>query len=207
MEGLLVVACEAANLDVVTVLLARGASTDNAVDGKGDAALAIACSKGHVNLVKALLAANADVNRPGNHSLTPLCIACAIHGDAHSEIVLALIAANADVDLADDTGATPLRIACKKGKTHTVYQLIAANANVDKPNNRGETPLVAACRLSKRWAARCARSSERCSLRTPTWSPPMRGSPTGYGRMARMTRGHRSWSSPAGMATHKSWRG
>ena len=149
MESLLVVACEAANLDVVRVLLARGASTDNTVDGKGDAALAIACSKGHLNLVKALLAANADVNRPGNHSLTPLCIACAhSNSESHSEIVTTLIDANADVNLADDTGATPLRIACKKGAAHTVYELIAANADADKPNNRGETPLVAACRLS-----------------------------------------------------------
>ena len=79
MEGLLVVACEAASFGVVTVLLARGALADNAVDGKGDAALAIACSKGHMNIVRALLDANANVNRRGNHSLTP-CVACAHTG-------------------------------------------------------------------------------------------------------------------------------
>ena len=150
MEGLLVVACEAANFGVVTVLLARGALADNAEDGKGDAALAIACSKGHMNIVRALLGANANVNRRGNHNLTPLCIACA-HG--YTLTAMMLIAANADVDLADDTGATPLRIACKKGKTDLVKALIGAGANVDKPNHRGETPLVATCRLGDNHAS------------------------------------------------------
>ena len=75
----------------------------NAIDETGEAPLHVACRGGHVEVVTALIAANADVDKVtylldrksvGN---TPLCVAC-FYG--RTDIVATLLAANADVNQA-----------------------------------------------------------------------------------------------------------
>merc|ERR1712086_853778 len=60
---------------------------------------------GHFDIVKTLLAADADVNRAQNTGVTPLWQASHFK---HLDIVESLLAADADVNRARDDGTTPL---------------------------------------------------------------------------------------------------
>jgi len=79
---------------VVQALLDRHAAV-NAKTGFGsDTALALASSKGCVDLVRALIAGGADVNSAVDMNLTALIIACR---ERHADVVRALFAAGADL--------------------------------------------------------------------------------------------------------------
>jgi uncharacterized protein len=97
-----------------------------------------AAFNGHLETVKALLAAGADVNKPDLHGWSPLHFA-ALKG--HDAVVQALVDYNAEVDNHDFHGWTPLRLAAFKGHDAVVQILIAADADVNKPDSDGYTPL------------------------------------------------------------------
>ena len=59
---------------------------------------------GHLEVVKALLAAQADVNKANN----TVRLHCTGPPNGHLEVVKALLAAQADVNKADNDGRTPL---------------------------------------------------------------------------------------------------
>ena len=86
---------------VVEALLARGV-VDLASEGRP---LLVAAENGHLEVVTALLAANATVDLANNNGATPLFVAA--HG-GHHEVVTALLAANATVDVAANDGGSPL---------------------------------------------------------------------------------------------------
>ena len=78
----------------VAALLADGADVNKpASDGSGWTALLLACAAGHTNVVKTLLAANADIHQTNNDGCTPLWMASE---KGRSEIVTILLAANAE---------------------------------------------------------------------------------------------------------------
>ena len=86
-------------------------------------------------MVKALVAAGADVKKTQNDGETPLY--CAARG-GHEAVVKALIAAGADVNKADNVGVTPLWWAALEGHEAVVKVLIAAGADVAglRPHDR-----------------------------------------------------------------------
>jgi ankyrin repeat protein len=133
----------------VKALLTANLDLINGQDADGCTALHYAIQYGHKNIVKLLLAANADVNgRQGSDSTawlgrqgasnTPLLDAA--WGD-DEDIAELLLAKNAEVNGTDDDGLTALHVAALNGETDLMKLLLANNADVSARANDGETPL------------------------------------------------------------------
>jgi hypothetical protein len=78
--------------------------------GAGWTPLMVASSRGHAGIVKALLAAGADVNAASDSGMTALIYACS---NGHLESARLLVAAKALVNVRDAGGNTPLN--CSRG--------------------------------------------------------------------------------------------
>ncbi len=102
---------------------------------------AIALSEGHIEIVKTLLAAGAEVNFKGLGGSTPLVHAAS---KGHIEIVKTLLAAKADVNAENDSGDTALRYASINGYTEIVKILLAAGADINVVGTFGLTALKSA---------------------------------------------------------------
>ena len=77
-------------------------------DVHGHTPLMFASMNGHAGIIKALLAAGADVNAANKGGETALILACAL---GHLEAARALVAAGANVNAVDEDGSTPLNLA------------------------------------------------------------------------------------------------
>jgi ankyrin repeat protein len=148
------------NLNVVTALIAAGADPNAArpvpagspfvwekapVYGHveaGSTPLLVASERGHLDVVRALIAAGADVNANVVIGWKPLQVASA---DGNLGMVTALIAAGADVN-ADIDGDTPLQVASEQGHLGVVAALTAAGADVNAEDVNGATALLWAYR-------------------------------------------------------------
>jgi WD40 repeat protein/uncharacterized protein YecT (DUF1311 family) len=95
---------------------------------------------GNVEVVKALIAAKADVNiRSGKNGRTALMGASRFGSLA---VIKELIAAGADVNIKDNEGCTALIEASRYGYTDVVRELLAAKADVNIKSNDGVTALT-----------------------------------------------------------------
>jgi len=124
------------NLATVQRLLATPGTAVNS-EGRFTPALILACRNGHVDIVRALIAADANLNREYDHD-TPL-IAAARMGQL--AVVQALLAAGANVNQSA-FGHTAVRAAAAYGHTRIVETLLKAGANVTNPNAPGFTSLM-----------------------------------------------------------------
>ena len=105
----------------------------------GVTALINTSAQGHVEVVRALLAAGAEVNAADNAGKSALIWASY---KGRVEIVRAMLAAGAGVDAATDLGYTALINASDKGHVEVVRVLLAAGAGVDAASNAGDTALM-----------------------------------------------------------------
>lgn len=103
------------------LFLRAGMSADAAGEG-GDTPLILAGEGGHGHLVRELLAARADANRPRKNGDTPLIVA-ARRGDA--EAVQSLLEAGANAGAEGAAGMTALEEAAQAGKSSAVAKLMA----------------------------------------------------------------------------------
>ena len=122
---------------------ARGKLTNLDAQYNGWTALTKASSEGHLDILKALIAAGADKDKDEDYGETPLTRA-AMHG--HVECMKALLAVKADVNKADEGGWTPLICASYYGHVEIVELLLAAGAKKDKIDTSGDTALTIATR-------------------------------------------------------------
>ncbi|MET9552704.1 ankyrin repeat domain-containing protein [Streptomyces sp. NPDC006645] len=135
--------------DAVVALLRSGVPAE-ATDQDGQSALYAAAVSDEPGVVRLLLAAGADPERPSgpDGGDLPLCgAACG----GHTEVVLALLAAGADPDRREAYGFTALAWAVGQGHAATVQALLAHGADPDLPGPGGgapdgEPPLVTAAR-------------------------------------------------------------
>jgi ankyrin repeat protein len=121
----------------------RAGADVNAAQGDGLTALHMAAEAGNLEVVQALLGANAKVTATTRiGAYTPLHVASA---GAHTAVVEALIAAGADVAaVSTPAGSTPLHLAAKAlNGEGAVRVLLAHGAPVDaREASAGQTPLM-----------------------------------------------------------------
>ena len=112
--------------------------------GDGGTPLRHAAENGHLDIVKALIAARADVNKAAeDDGGTALLIASQF---GHLDVVKALVAApRADVDQVAYRGATPLYVAAHLKRRDIARLLLQRGVKVNKACKDGRTPLYAAC--------------------------------------------------------------
>lgn len=126
-NGQLVIAARAGNVDRVAKLLAEGASV-NSRDRNGDSPLNTAASKGDVALVEVLLQANPDINLANLSGVTPLMGATF---SANAQIVRKLLAAKARIEPLDRVKKNAATYAAANGCTDCLVELLRAGTLVN----------------------------------------------------------------------------
>ena len=122
---------------------------------RGDTALHVAAAAHRLEVVRALIAAGADVRARNRHGDEPLHYAA--DGAPGSEwwrpeeqasVIACLIEAGAPVDVTEMSGVTPLLRAVRTRSSAAVLALLEAGADPRLANDRGSTPLELALRAS-----------------------------------------------------------
>jgi ankyrin repeat protein len=132
----LVVAVRKGAVDLVKLLLEKGADANFASHDPELTPLGVAAETGSLELVKLLLEYKANIDRP-QQSKTPLIVATL---NNRVEVVKLLLKSGARVDPADDTGATALHYAAAAAEP-LVELLLAAGASPKAVTKTGLTPL------------------------------------------------------------------
>jgi ankyrin repeat protein len=123
----------------VESLLKRGMDA-NAVDLKGQPVLHIAAREGNLEVVQALVAAGADIDKRNAFKETPIMLACLA---GSMPIVSFLLSKDAQIN---QPGWTPLLYAATNGRTDLVKLLLDNSAYIDSAAPNGTTPLMMAVR-------------------------------------------------------------
>ena len=132
-----------------------------------ESVLMLAALKGHLPLVKVLLAQDADVNKPG---WTPLHYAAT---GGHIAVMELLLDNSAYIDAESPNGSTPLMMAAMYGSPLAVKLLIQAGADLNVKNQMGLTALDFALRADRRNAKELIETAlQRQAARTPTSPTP-----------------------------------
>lgn len=134
-------ACAVDARDKVMKLLALDPYLLNSYSHDGWTPLHMAVFFGHIDLVRLLLDAGADIDAlsKNGQDLTPLHSALA--NPHHARVGLLLIEKGADITLAQSDGYTPLHYAAANGTDDVVIHLLAMNANRSAKTKDGKTPL------------------------------------------------------------------
>lgn len=143
-------AAQANDIIKVQKLLKRGVSPNIRNNVSGVTPLGVAAERGHLEIVKLLLGAKADVDATTNDGLTPLHISSQF---GMTEVVSMLIRASANVNTESAHmpggyhGFTPLMSAVIRQALPTIRALLEARANVNAiPRLGGGSALHLACR-------------------------------------------------------------
>jgi ankyrin repeat protein len=137
-------------------------------------ALGRAASAGNVQIVQALLAANARVDARQNGFSTPLIDAAA---GGHVDVMRVLLGAWADVEAKDNAGHTALMRAAANKHVDAVKALIAAKADVNARRRDGGTALMMTMQLDQA-EARGIQASKVVAALSPGSAEPGRASLT-----------------------------
>ena len=107
-------------------------------DDRGNTPLHTAIENNHIDLVKFLLAQNADINMRNYSGNTPFHTAIE---NNHIEIVEFLLDQNADINIKNYAGNKPLHIATSNKHRDITHLLLNHGANINEIDNRGNTLL------------------------------------------------------------------
>jgi ankyrin repeat protein len=127
---MLTIAAVANDLEMVKLAIASGADAGLVTSPYQGTALIASAHLGHVEVVRALIAAKAPLDHVNNLGWTALIEAIVLGdgGPRHVAIVRALVKAGASVNLPDSGGTTPLGLARRRGYTEIVRILEQAGA-------------------------------------------------------------------------------
>jgi ankyrin repeat protein len=114
---ILTIAAAQNDLDMVKIALEGGARPDNVTGPYQGSALAAAAHRGHVEIVRALIAAKAPLDHVNRRGWTALIEAIVLGNGSpnHVATVKALVEAGANVDIKDASGGTALSYARRRG--------------------------------------------------------------------------------------------
>lgn len=137
-------ACRSGNIDEVKRYIREGADFNSAIEF-GLTPLSYACSKGHLDVVKALVQkGHVDVNQTSffiSNETFPMLVAWETNGHRNKPGV-----SSASEELVEKRdGVTPLHFACRYRRTEVVKYLLSEGAEVHKPDRSGATPFFTAC--------------------------------------------------------------
>ena len=133
--------------EAVVLLLENGASVD--IRDRGDRTpLHRAAQKGHLEMIRTLIAWGADVNACDDTLANTLGFAVSA-SRRQVETVALLIKEGASLEVKDVADATPLGLAVFQGKLETVEVLLDAGAEVNTSTDSGFTPLHLAAAIGR----------------------------------------------------------
>ncbi|XP_059471305.1 ankyrin repeat domain-containing protein 17 isoform X2 [Neocloeon triangulifer] len=136
-------AASAGYVNVAKVLLENGAGINTHSNEFKESALTLACYKGHLEMVRFLLAAGADQEHKTDEMHTALMEASM---DGHVEVARLLLDSGAQVNMPTDSFESPLTLAACGGHVDLALLLIERGANIEEVNDEGYTPLMEAAR-------------------------------------------------------------
>lgn len=128
------------DLDRVNALVSAEPSVVNAWSPDGFTALGLASFLGQLGVVRALVAAGADVNAIGRNPGRYTPLTGAVAGRA-ADVVRELLASGADANHRYGAGYTPLHEAAASGSDEIARMLVEAGADVDARTDEGRTAL------------------------------------------------------------------
>lgn len=131
------------DIDTVSTLINKNSELTNSFSADGFTPLGLASFFGHIDIVKLLLANDADPNIPANNQfkVAPIHSACAI---SNYEIASLLIKNGANVNAKQMQGVTPLHTAAHNGQNELAKLLIESGADINAKMDNGHTPLFMA---------------------------------------------------------------
>lgn len=112
--------------------------------GHSGTALVVSIEHRNIDLLRALIARGADVNKKDSQGRTPLMRAGAGHSSC--EVIDLLCDSGARLEECDDGGRTALLCAAGANDSDTVRALLKRGANVNSSDSRGKTALMLAAR-------------------------------------------------------------
>ena len=133
------------NIDLVNLLLAKGADV-NLSTMKGGDALNVAAAMGNKKICAILLENGADIEAADNEGKTPLINA--VYSKKH-EVAGFLIEKGADINAKEKNGWSALMFATMGCEVECVKMMIMIGADVNSKTNEGETPLQRALKLQQ----------------------------------------------------------
>ena len=125
------------SLELVEVLLSKGASTE-AKDIYEETALHKAVREGHQEIIENLIKNNCDIEAKNKTHLTPLHLASVLENETIPEI---LLRNKANPDSTNLWQETPLHVAAWNGKPKVIELLLKSGANKNLKNKDNATPL------------------------------------------------------------------
>ena len=142
----LLLASMSGDLDVVTLLLSRGARANPRPNPLGDSPISEAITFGHADVVRALIHAGAEIDLVERTGVNLVHWATITN---RADVIPELAKAGVDINAIDEHGFTPLMYAATIdfGDTATLRALVAAGADRRIRNGEGRTPLQQAQRL------------------------------------------------------------
>ena len=130
-------------VELIRVLLERGADHVDARDNDNGTPLHWASEQGHSEVVRFLLEHGVDADARDNANCTPLHWASE---QGHPEVVLLLLEHGVDADARDNDNCTPLHWASEQGHLEVVRVLIEHGIDVNAQDHSNWTPLHCASR-------------------------------------------------------------
>jgi ankyrin repeat protein len=159
----LFIALQDGSLKTAEVLIAWPKTNVEWRSAKDESPLMIAALKGHKELVRKLIARDADVNKPG---WAPLHYAAT---GGHLEIMQLLLDEHAFIDAESPNKTTPLMMAAQYGTPQAVKLLLEAGADATMRNELGLSAVDFAQRANRRDAAEMIAAAIRAQQPKGKW--------------------------------------
>jgi hypothetical protein len=127
-------------------------------NAQDESPLMLAAIKGNIDAVKALIARDADVNKPG---WTALHYAASGTAPEHAAIMALLLEHHAYIDAASPNGSTPLMMAAQYGTREALQLLLDEGADPALKNQLGLSASDFALRVGRKDAAQAIAAAVR----------------------------------------------